>query len=191
MRNLKNYVVGLNMKKKSAMDCEESEICEGCMNVKSSVQPFGSSAYGKVKMSAFLEVAHSDVTGTLRVKSQGGVRYLVTFIDDFSRLIHAYFIQSKREVFSKFNDFKALVENQFGKRIKCLRSDNGEKYVNIKFANVCRNSGMIHQTTVPYSPQQNELAERMNRTLTERARCMLSHMQVEEKWWAEAMNTAV
>ena len=49
----------------------------------------------------------------------------------------------------------------------------------------------MHQATVPYSPQQNGLAERMNRTLTKRARSMLYHMQVEKKWWTEAMNTAV
>ena len=52
-------------------------------------------------------------------------------------------------------------------------------------------AGIVHQATVPYSPQQNGMAERMNRTLTERARSMLNFMQVEKKWWAEAMNTAV
>ena len=56
---------------------------------------------------------------------------------------------------------------------------------------MCLKTGIVHQATLPYSPQQNGLAERMNRTLTERARLMLYHMQVEKKWWAEAMNTAV
>nr|CCA25182.1 putative polyprotein [Albugo laibachii Nc14] len=161
------------------------------MNGKSIVQPFGSSAYEKMKTKALLEVVHSDVTGPMTVKAQGGAKYMVTFIDDFSRFIHAYFIQTKGEVFSKFTEFKALVENQFEKRIKCLRSDNGGEYIDEQFANLCKNSGIIHQTTVPYSPQQNGLPERMNRTLTERARCMLTHIQVEDKWWAEAMNTAV
>nr|CCA18867.1 putative polyprotein [Albugo laibachii Nc14] len=179
-----NYVTGLNIKTKSGMDCEESEICEGCMKGKSSVQPFGSSAYGKVKSKALLEVVHSDLIGPMRVRSQGGSKYMVTFIDDFSRFIRAHFIQTKGKVFSNFIEFKALVENQFGKRIKCLRSDNGGEYINEQFANLCRNS-------VPYSPQQNGLPERMNPTLTERAIYMLSHMQVEEQWWAEAMNTAV
>nr|CCA19879.1 putative polyprotein [Albugo laibachii Nc14] len=93
MRNMKNYVVGLNIKTKSALVCEESEICEGCMNGKSSAQPFGSSAHGKVQTKALLEVVHSDVTGPMRVKSQGGAKYMVTFIEDFSRFIHAYFIR--------------------------------------------------------------------------------------------------
>ena len=73
------------------MDWEESESCEGCMNGKSSGQPLNSSAYGKVKTKDLLKVVHSDVTGPMRVKSQGGVKYMVTFIDDFSRFIHAFF----------------------------------------------------------------------------------------------------
>ena len=80
------------------------------------------------------------------------------------------------------------------KKIKCIRTYHGTEYVNRRFSGGCRKSGITHQTTVPYSPQQNGLAERMNRTLTERARAMLSHMQVQVQvdiiWWAEAMNTA-
>nr|CCA23551.1 putative polyprotein [Albugo laibachii Nc14] len=158
MRNMKNYVVGLDMTTKLAMDCEESEMCERCINGKSSVQSFGSSAYGKVKRKALLEVVHSNVTGPMRVKSQGGARYMVTFIDDFSRLIHAYFIQSKGKVFNKFTEFKSLFGNQFGKRIKCMRSDNGGEYINDKFANLCKNSGIIHQTMVPYLTQHKGVA---------------------------------
>nr|CCA18093.1 putative polyprotein [Albugo laibachii Nc14] len=116
MRNMKNYVVGLNIKTKSAMDCEESEICEGCMNGKSSVQAFGSSAYGKLQTKALLEVVHSDVTGPLRLKSQGDAKYIVTFIHDFSRFVHAYFIQRKGEVLNEFTEFKALVKKSVRKK---------------------------------------------------------------------------
>ena len=157
-----------------------------CMDGKSSVQPFRSSVYGKVRTKASLEVVHSDVTGPMRVKSQGGAKYMVPFIDDFSRFIHAYFIQSKCELFSKFAEFKALVENQFEKGSSaCVRTMLGIHQRQIfelmqKFRNHSSNHGSIFTTT-----------ERMNRTLTERARCMSSHMQVEEKWWAEAINTAV
>ena len=63
--------------------------------------------------------------------------------------------------------------------------------MNNRFELVCRHAGIMHQATVPYSPQQNGMAERMNRTLTERTRSMINYMQVEKKWWAEAMNTAV
>nr|CCA16746.1 putative polyprotein [Albugo laibachii Nc14] len=182
MRNMKNYVVGLNIKRKSAMDCEDSEICEGCMNGKSSVQPFGSGAYGKVKTQGLFQLAHNNVVGAMRGKSKGGAKYMVTFINDLQDSIHAYFIQTKGEGFSKFKEFKALFENQHGKRIKCLRSNNGGEYINGKFANMCKNSGNIPQTTVSCSPQRNGLAERMNQALTERARCILSHMHVEEIW---------
>ena len=84
-----------------------------------------------------------------------------------------------------------MLENQFNTKIKCIRTDNGGECLNKRFAEVCRKVEIVHQATVPYSPQQNMFAERMNWTLTERARSMLNYMQVEKKWWVEAMNTAV
>ena len=56
---------------------------------------------------------------------------------------------------------------------------------------ICRRDGIVHQATVPYSPQQNVMAERLNRTLNERARYMLDYMQVKKKWWDEAMSTEI
>ncbi|CAI5720727.1 unnamed protein product [Peronospora effusa] len=100
----------------------------------------------------------------------------------------AYYIENKSEVTDRFIEYK---DNQLSKKIKCIRTDNGTEYVNRRFSGVCRKSGIMHQTTVPYSPQQNGLAERVNRTLTEQAKAMLSHMQMDKIWWAEAMNKAV
>nr|CCA18272.1 putative polyprotein [Albugo laibachii Nc14] len=82
------------------------------------------------------------------------------------------------------------MERQTTKQLKCIRTDNGTEYVNKRFAAECRRSGIVHQTTAPFAPQQNCLAERMNRTLMERARSMLTHKNVEKEWWAEAVNTA-
>ena len=82
------------------------------------------------------------------------------------------------------------MENQFNKKIKCIRTDNAGEYLNGSFAKICKQAGIRHQTTVPYSPQQNGLAERTNRAITERARSILYHMHVEPKWSAEAMYIA-
>jgi hypothetical protein len=155
------------------------------------VKPFSKSTYGAVKTSDLLQVVHSDVVGPMQTVSQGGAKYFVTFIDDYSRFVVAFFIAQKSQVVDKFIEFKALMENQLNKKIKCLRTDNGTEYVNKKMAQLCKGSGIVHQTTVPYSPQQNGLAERMNRTLVERARAMMEHMEVPKCWWAEAVNTAV
>ena len=68
------------------------------------------------------------VFGLVPVPSLGGVIYYVSFIDDFSRNTSLYFLKKKSEVFSKFKEYKALVENQTGKKIKVLRSDNGGEF---------------------------------------------------------------
>src|SRR5690606_2608370 len=105
--------------------------------------------------------------------SFSGARYFVIFIDDFSRMIFGYVLKSKNEVFEKFQLFKAYAENQTGQKIKCLRSDNGTEYVNQAFKDYLSHCGIKHQTTVRYSPEQNGVSERCNRTIVEKARTLL------------------
>lgn len=187
MKLLEKCVDGVNVSK----DLTDIELCEGCANGKLAVKSFHKSPYGEIKTTGVLQLVHSDVMGPMKTVSPGGAKYVVTFIDDYSRYIFAYFMAQKSQVVDKFVEFKAMVENQLNAKIKCLRTDNGKEFVNKKMISKCVHAGIVHQTTVPYTPQQNGLAERMNRTLVERARAMLEHMQVAKKWWAEALNTAV
>ena len=73
-----------------------------------------------------LDLIHSDVCGPIPSTYLSGYGYYVTFIDDYSRNTWIYFFKTKSEVFGKFKEFKALIENHSEKRIKTLRSDNGE-----------------------------------------------------------------
>ncbi|GMF34426.1 unnamed protein product [Phytophthora fragariaefolia] len=82
------------------------------------------------------------------------------------------------------------MENATGKTIKRLRSDNGGEYTDKLFKAYLIRNGIKHEKPVPYTPQQNGLAERMNRSLVEMARCMLYHEGIDKKWWAESVNTA-
>ena len=77
-----------------------------------------------------LVLVNSYLIGPLSTHSYGGSRYVLTFIDDYSRF--CYFLKLKSEVFETLNIWKALVENQSGNRIKILRNDNGKEYVNKK-----------------------------------------------------------
>jgi hypothetical protein len=72
-----------------------------------------------------LDLIHLDVYGPMSAVSIGGFNYYVSFIDDSSRKTWIYFMKTKDEVFIRFQEFKALVEKQTGKKIKVLRSDNG------------------------------------------------------------------
>jgi hypothetical protein len=102
-----------------------------------------------------------------------------------------YFLKSKAEVAGVFLRFKNWVENQSGHKIQIVRSDNGTKYTSNKFAQFCHDAGIEHQYTTPYTPQQNGVSERKNRTIMEMARCLLFEKDLPKKFWAEAVNTAV
>ena len=82
-------------------------------------------------------------------------------------------LQHKSEVFGLFKVFKALVENQYGRKIKALRYDNGGEYVKSDFINYCVYVGIHMQHSIPYTPHQNGVAERKNRSLKEMATCMM------------------
>ena len=101
------------------------------------------------------------------------------------------FFKAKNEVFDKFKEFKSFVEKQSGKYIQILRTDNGKEYANKDFDNYCKNNGIKREHTVPYTPQQNGVAERKNMTLMEMARCMLHARNMDPKFWVEAINTTI
>ena len=98
-----------------------------------------------------------------------------------------YTLKSKDEVFETFLVWKKMVENQTGRKIKVLRSDNGTEYRNDQFSYFCKKEGISRHFTVRDTPQQNGVAERMNRTLLEKVRCMLSNAGLGKQFWAEAV----
>ncbi len=138
-----------------------------------------------------MELVHNDVCGPMKTTSRGGAQYFVTFINEFSRKTHVYLLRAKGEVFDKFKKYKALVENQTSKKIKTLRSDNGGEFVSKKFDNFLHECGIQRQTSAPYTPQQNGVANRTNRTIMECARSMILAQALDLEFWAEAVNTAV
>lgn len=163
--------------------------CVACIEGKHFRLPFPKRSY--TRATEKLGLIHSDLCGPMSVPSFSGAKYLLTFIDDFTRKIFVYFVKSKDEALEIFKVFKSYAENQTGLKIKMLRTDNGGEYVNKKFQAFLKDHGIEHQTTVPYSPQQNGVAERVNRTIMEATRSMLQDAGMEKQYWAEAANTAV
>ena len=86
--------------------------------VRATVNTFTKLPYGQVRTKEVLKLVHSDVMGPTETKSRGGSRFFVTFIDDFSRYIVAYYTEIKSEVTYRFVEYKALMENQVSKKIK-------------------------------------------------------------------------
>ncbi|CAN0846213.1 Retrovirus-related Pol polyprotein from transposon TNT 1-94 [Linum grandiflorum] len=123
-------------------------------------------------------------------KTLGGASYYVTFIDDHSRKVWTYALKTKDQVLDVFKQFHVEVERETGLKLKCVRADNGGEYRG-PFENYCRFHGIKLQKSVPKTPQHNGVAERMNRTICERIKCMLSHAKLPKSFWGEAMRTAV
>ena len=144
---------------------------------------------GKTPKVEKLELVHTDLLGPSLVASLGGSRYYITFIDDSSRNVWVYFLKNKFDVFETFKKWKAMVETEIGLKVKCLRSDNGGEYIDGGFSEYCAAQGIRMEKTIPGTPQQNGMAERMNRSLNERARSMRLHTGLLKTFWADAVST--
>lgn len=159
---------------------DDAEIakCEACAKGKQHRLPFEVSN-SQTKM--ILELIHSDIMGPMETRSIGHARYILTFINDFTRKLFIYFLMEKPQTFKTFVEFRNFVEKQTDCKVKTLWTENGTKY----HPNYIKR----HYSNV-YTPQQNGLAERMNRTLIERAKCMLFDTDLPKHHWAEAINMA-
>jgi transposase InsO family protein len=101
-----------------------------------------------------LDLVHSNVCGPMSVASPKKSMYYVSFIDDFSRKTWIYFLNTKDEVFSRFQEFKALDENQTWRKFKVVRSDNGGEYTSKEFEGFCKEAGIKREMTVSYVTPQ-------------------------------------
>ncbi|WVZ63659.1 hypothetical protein U9M48_013273 [Paspalum notatum var. saurae] len=136
------------------------------------------------------ELLHMDTVGPARVASVSGKWYVLVVVDDFSRFSWVFFMESMDEAFGFVWDLVLRLRNESHKAMRAIRSDNGGEFRNSRFENFCRDLGLEHQFSSPYSPPQNGVVERKNRTLVEMARTMLDEHRTPRHFWAEAVNTA-
>jgi len=138
-----------------------------------------------------LELIHTDLAGPMKIPSLGDARYFLLFIDDHTRYTTVFTIHQKSDTFSKFKEYKALVEDYHNRKIKALRSYNGGEYTSDSFSTYLRNSGISHEKTARYSHEQNGVSERANRTLIGRAKAMILENKMNDDLWGEAIHIAV
>ena len=130
-----------------------------------------------------LELVHTDVWGKTLVPSLGGSLYFVTFINDSNRKVWAYYLKHKSYV------FMAQVENESGRKLKCLKFNEGDEYYNGIFEEFCASRGIRRVKTIPGNSQQKRVAERMNRTILECARSMHIHAGLHKKFQKDIVDT--
>ena len=126
------------------------EICEECVVTKQyrDIFPKGKSS----RANTVFKLVHSDLCEPIKPMSQGGKRYFILFIDDFSRRTWVYFLQDKSEAFTIFQRFKTLVEKEAGMQIKALRTNRGGKYKSQEFEDFCSQHGIKRQLSAAYTP---------------------------------------
>ncbi|KAL0641477.1 hypothetical protein Bca4012_103059 [Brassica carinata] len=161
-------------------DCEACILGKHCKNV----FPNSTSVYDKC-----FDLIHSDVW-TAPCISRANHKYFVTFIDEKSKYTWLTLIPSKDRVIDAFKNFQAYVTNHYNAKIKIFRSDNGGEYTSYAFKSHLEHHGILHQTSCPYTPQQNGVAERKNRHLMEVARSMMFQANVPKRFWSDAVATA-
>ena len=120
-----------------------------------------------------MKLINSYVCGPIPSTYLSGYEYYFTFIDDYSIKTWIYFLKTKNEVFSKFKEFKALIENHSEIRIKTIRTYNGEEYTSKEFESFCKEDRIKRELTTPYNPQHNGFGERKNRTIMEAVKTMI------------------
>jgi len=163
--------------------------CEFCQLAKHTRTPNSNQATHRA--TSPIELIHSDLAGPMVTPSLGGAKYFLQFIDDYSRHTTIYTIRNKSDVIGCFRKYKALVENQQSKKIKRFRSDGGGEYTSNEFSQLLADSGIQREQTAPYTPEQNGVAERANRTIIGRAKAMLFAAGLKDELWGEAVHTAV
>ncbi|GJV57570.1 putative RNA-directed DNA polymerase [Tanacetum coccineum] len=162
--------------------------CESCISGKMTKKPFNNNIE---RATDLLGLIHTDVCGPFRHVSRKGASYFLTFTDDFSRYGYVYLLKHKHEVFETFKVFKAEVELQLGKKIKALRSDRGGEYLSQEFKDYLGKNGIVQHLTSPYTPQENGVSERKNRTLLDMVRSMFNLTTLPLSFWDYALESAV
>jgi len=99
-------------------------------------------------------------------------------------------LKAKSEALGAFQTYKLRGEKESGKEIRRLKTDGGGEYISHQFQTYLRKNGISHSISPPYTPKQNGLAERANRTLMESARCMIVDADLEKGFWGFAVGTA-
>jgi hypothetical protein len=162
-------------------------VCKGCAQGKNIKNPF---LKRDIKAEGILELIHSDVSGPIPSTSLSGM-YTVSIIDDYSRKTWVYFLKSKDEMFRKFKEFKALIENLSERKIKILGLDNGGEYTSKEFVIFCRDVGIKWDLMTPYNPQQNGVVKIKNRTIMQVVNTMIHDQYLPMHLWDEVARTTV
>jgi len=164
------------------------EKCWTCVEGKQTKLPHNQH---RIRAKRPLQLIHSDLIGPINPVSYDKKKYVLTFVDDYTHFAAAYIIESKTEVLKFFKKYEAMATAHFNSKVSRFRCDNGREYISNEIVKYFEEKGIQFEFTIRYTPEQNGVAERMNRTILERARCMILGCNLGKAFWSEAVLAAV
>jgi len=164
----------------------QRQVCKICVKSKLRNRPYQIST--KISYHPF-DLVHLDLIGPI-TESIYGNKYVLTILDDYSRYNWVLFMKNKSDTFDNFIVWYNNITNLFSINIKSIRSDNGTEFLSFKFKEFYSKHGVNHQTTVPYNPQSNGRAERLNGILISTATALLEDSKLSRKFWEDAISVA-
>ena len=186
LAKLTNMSTGINLTS-ADIKTTSADSCDACILGKQHRLPFNASTTITSKP---LELLHTDLCGPMPVPSHGGNLYFITLLDDHTGYSLISPLRRKSDAAAFLKTSITMLERQTGYTVKRIRSDNGGEFINTELDTFYQSKGIKSETSVPYTPQQNGKAERLNRTLLDKARPMLADANLPKFLWAEAIVTA-
>jgi transposase InsO family protein len=188
MKNLHKFLKGEHILGLTDVHFEKDRVCSACQVGK---QVGAHHPHKNIMTTDWpRELLHIDLFGLIAYISIGGSKYFLVIVDDYSRFTWVFFLQEKSQTQETLKGFLRQAQNEFRLRIKKIRSDNGTEFKNSQIEGFLEDEGIKHEFSSPYTPQQNGVVERKNRTLLDMARTMLDEYKTLDRFWAEAINTA-
>ena len=184
LKALPEKAIGCDIDPKQVKDTSK---CETCIQAKATRKV---SRVEMPKVSTVLEKVHTDICGPIAPETLSKKRYFVSFIDDKTRWATVKLLATRDELFTVFNSYLAEEENQLGAKLKRLHSDNAKEYKTAEFKALFNKKGVKATYTAPYTPEQNGVSERFNRTVINKVRAMLISSGLPKALWGEAILAA-
>ncbi|KAK1695084.1 hypothetical protein QYE76_011781, partial [Lolium multiflorum] len=189
MRNLKQLLKGEHIVGLTGISFEKDRVCSACVAGKQLKKKHPIKSI--ITTSRPLELLHLDLFGPSHYDTLGGSKYGLVIVDDYSRYSWVFLLKSKDETHREFITFAKKAQRTYESEIKAIRTDNGTEFKNYTMQEFVDDEGIKHEFSAPYTPQQNGVVERKNRTIIEMARTMLSEFNSPHNFWGEAISTAV
>nr|GEU68839.1 zinc finger, CCHC-type [Tanacetum cinerariifolium] len=165
------------------------QICDACLLGKHSRTPFPNQA--KFRSNNPLDLVYGDLCRPISPATHSGKKLIFLLVDDYTCFMRAYFLTSKDQAFSTFKEFRQQIEMEMRMKLRMLRTDRGGEFTSNEFTKYCKENGIARQLIAPYSPQQNGVVERRNRTMLSTTRSMMKAMKLPLTFWAEAIKHAI